>query len=127
MNIHTIWSMREPASILLGVIGAFLFPSDHRGSLGVRRDSGRKRKGAAGGECVFLHHHTGVPGGAEHPETEACLVMMLQARRFTILGSVSLCVCTPWGQVPFLLLSLEGAGSAKLEDCLFWPGASHWH
>lgn len=36
----------EPASTLLGVIGAFLFPSDHRGSLGVRCGSGRERKGA---------------------------------------------------------------------------------
>lgn len=46
MNIHTHWSMREPASTLLGVIGAFLFPSDRRGSLGVRCGSGRERKGA---------------------------------------------------------------------------------
>lgn len=47
MNIHTRWSVREPATILLGVIGAFLFPSDRRGSLGVIRGSGRERKGAA--------------------------------------------------------------------------------
>lgn len=47
MNIHTRWSVREPARILLGVIGAFLFPSDRRGSLGVRCGSDRERKGAA--------------------------------------------------------------------------------
>lgn len=46
MNIHTRWSMREPASTLLGVIGAFLFPSDRRGSLGVRSGSGKERRGA---------------------------------------------------------------------------------
>lgn len=46
MNIHTRWSVREPARILLGVIGAFLFPSDRRGSLRVRRGSYRERKGA---------------------------------------------------------------------------------
>ena len=47
MNIHGRWSKREPASTLLGVIGAFWFPSDRRGSLGVRCGSGREREGAA--------------------------------------------------------------------------------
>lgn len=47
MNIHGRWSKREPASTLLGVTGAFPFPSDRRGSLGVRRGSGRQREGAA--------------------------------------------------------------------------------
>lgn len=47
MNIHGRWSKRDPASTLLGVIGAFRFPSDRRGSLGVRCGSGREREGAA--------------------------------------------------------------------------------
>lgn len=55
INIHTHWSRREPARLLLGVIGAFLSSSDCRGSPGVGCGSGWERKGqpvTTGGECT---------------------------------------------------------------------------